>query len=133
MPASVDWRTKGVVNAIKNQGSCGSCWAFSAVGTVESFAAISSGKLQLLSEQNLVDCVGSYLGNSGMFYYKIVKNKEKFNIIDSHHKGLGTGVDGCEGGFESDGLTYIQKNGGIQTSATYPYTSGSTGFVLKNI
>lgn len=81
MPASVDWRTKGVVNAIKNQGSCGSCWAFSAVGTVESFAAISSGNLQLLSEQNLVDCVGSYLGNSGMLFYKIVINEEKFNII----------------------------------------------------
>jgi len=58
---SVDWTTtKGVVNAIKDQGQCGSCWAFSAVGTVESVYALASGKLHTLSEQQLLDCQDWY-------------------------------------------------------------------------
>ena len=56
LPSSVDWRTKGVVNAIKNQGQCGSCWTFSAAGAMESAAAIAGAKLPNLSEQNLLDC-----------------------------------------------------------------------------
>jgi len=56
-PASVDWRTKNALTKVKNQGSCGSCWAFSAVETVESREFIQAGKpLTVLSEQMLVDC-----------------------------------------------------------------------------
>lgn len=50
LPASIDWRTKGVVNPVKNQGSCGSCWAFAATTTIESHFAINYGKLHTLSE-----------------------------------------------------------------------------------
>lgn len=53
----LDYRKKGVVNDIKDQGSCGSCWAFSAIQSVESVYALKTGKLLSLSEQNLVDCV----------------------------------------------------------------------------
>jgi C1A family cysteine protease len=60
----VDWRTKGVVNQVKDQGQCGSCWAFSAVASMESHYAIQFGKLYSLSEQELVDCSGSF-GNEG--------------------------------------------------------------------
>jgi cathepsin H len=59
LPASVDWRTKGVVARVKNQGSCGSCWAFSSVACMESHHAIATGSLVELSEQNLVDCAGA--------------------------------------------------------------------------
>lgn len=59
----VDWTTKGVVSPVKDQGNCGSCWAFSAVATLESFALMRNQTVNL-SEQQLVDCSRSY-GNAG--------------------------------------------------------------------
>ena len=56
LPTSVDWRTKGIVNPVKNQGQCGSCWAFSATAAVEGANAIKTGTLLSLSEQQFVDC-----------------------------------------------------------------------------
>ena len=55
-PESWDWREQGVVSNVKNQGACGSCWAFSAVGNIEAQYTIKSKKSAILSEQQLVDC-----------------------------------------------------------------------------
>jgi len=65
VPASKDWRELGAVTPVKDQGQCGSCWAFSATGAMESrFKIAYNGTLTSLSEQQLVDC-SSDMGNSG--------------------------------------------------------------------
>ncbi|XP_027345169.1 cysteine proteinase COT44-like [Abrus precatorius] len=60
LPKHVDWRLKGAITPIKDQGNCGSCWAFSTVATVEAINKIVTGKLLSLSEQELLDCDRTY-------------------------------------------------------------------------
>ncbi|AEE86501.1 Cysteine protease XCP1 [Arabidopsis thaliana] len=63
LPKSVDWRKKGAVAPVKDQGQCGSCWAFSTVAAVEGINQITTGNLSSLSEQELIDCDTTF--NSG--------------------------------------------------------------------
>jgi len=97
--SSIDWRDKGVVNEIKDQGQCGSCWSFSTIASVESAVAIKTGILNVLSEQELVDC--DNFKNGGSDY-------------------------GCNGGVMDNAFTWIGKQNGICSSVDYPYTSGTT-------
>ncbi|XP_047093666.1 senescence-specific cysteine protease SAG39-like [Lolium rigidum] len=93
LPATVDWRTKGAVTPVKDQGQCGCCWAFSAVAATEGIVKISTGTLISLSEQELVDC-------------------------DVHGED-----QGCEGGLMDDAFKFIIKNGGLTKESSYPYSA----------
>ncbi|XP_061351505.1 ervatamin-B-like [Gastrolobium bilobum] len=65
VPESLDWRKYGVVTGVKDQGPCGSCWAFSAAGGIEGIHALTTGSLISLSEQELLDCETASSGCSG--------------------------------------------------------------------
>jgi len=93
LPTSWDWRAKGAVTKVKDQGQCGSCWAFSVTGTVESCHFINTGKLVSVSEQDLVDC------------------------------STQDGNQGCNGGLMDGGYLYIIQNGGIDSESCYPYSA----------
>ncbi|XP_026463022.1 cathepsin O-like isoform X2 [Ctenocephalides felis] len=65
LPLRVDWREKGVVTGVRDQGRCGACWAHSTVATIESMLAIKTGKMKELSVQQMIDCSLQNLGCRG--------------------------------------------------------------------
>jgi C1A family cysteine protease len=113
LPASVDWRGKAV-SGVKNQGQCGSCWAFSTVGAMEGAYALKHGKIQTFSEQQLVDCSKQNNGcNGGLMDYAF-QYLEK-NALDSEAAYPYEGVDGrCQssgkkGIVETTGFTDVTQ------------------------
>jgi len=101
-PTSWDWRTKNVVNPIKNQGQCGSCWAFSTIGVIESKFAIKGNTLTSFSEQEIVDCSH---GCSNEPPYGDVCNQ------------------GCNGGWQWNAFYDIVSWGGVELESQYTYTA----------
>lgn len=100
LPESVDWRDSGAVSAVKNQGSCGSCWAFATTEMIESYAAIASDfDMVELSSQQVTSCTPNTLACGG--------------------------TGGCMGSIPQLGYTYIQLFGHA-TEDSYPYQSGDT-------
>jgi len=81
--ADIDWRTKGVVTPVKDQGQCGSCWAHSADEAVESFYAIKYANLKVLSQQQCTACTYTYNGcNGGWPHDAYINGVEKRNGLD---------------------------------------------------
>jgi len=99
VPDSWDWRDQGVVTDVKNQGACGSCWAFAATEQIESYTALASGQLTSLSTQQMTSCTPNPLTCGG--------------------------TGGCMGSTPPLGYNYIQLFGQMKEE-DYPYTSGST-------
>ncbi len=93
LPASVDWRAKGIVAPIQDQGQCGSCWTFSSSSAIEGSYAQKTGNFVKLSEQNLVDCVGMTYGSRG-----------------------------CSGGSMDGAFNYVHDHG-IASESSYPYAA----------
>ncbi|XP_030013938.1 cathepsin K-like [Sphaeramia orbicularis] len=83
IPKSVDYRKKGMVTPVKNQGSCGSCWAFSSAGALEGQLAKQTGQLLDLSPQNLVDCVTENDGCGGGYMTNAFRYVQTNGGIDS--------------------------------------------------
>ena len=101
LPTEVDWRTAGVVSPVKNQGSCGSCWAFATTATVESHIALETGLLFSLSPQQLVACAPN-----------------------TDHCG---GIGGCMGSIPEVAYDYLIDTGGYAEEWSFPYISYSGG------
>ena len=93
-PVSIDWRQKGAVTNVKDQGQCGSCWSFSSTGALEGIYSIINNKLYSFSEQELVDC------SSGFEY----------------------GNHGCNGGLMDGAFRYTIDHG-LCKEEEYPYTA----------
>jgi len=88
---TVNWVTKGAVNKVKDQGHCGSCWAFSTTGSVEAAMFIKSGKLESYSEQQLVDCQKESHGCHGGSFHQSFKYLESQPLMlegDYPYKGM---------------------------------------------
>jgi len=96
LPSEVDWRRKGAVTPVKDQGRCGSCWAFAASETVESMWQIATGNLVELSEQHILDCTPN-----------------------PNHCG---GTGGCQGATVELAYDMVKLNG-LASEWTYPYNS----------
>ncbi|KAL7002664.1 Cysteine protease rd19a [Sarracenia purpurea var. burkii] len=104
LPTDFDWRDHGAVTPVKNQGSCGSCWSFSATGALEGANFLTTGKLVSLSEQQLVDCDHEC-------------DPDEPGSCDS----------GCNGGLMNSAFEYSLKAGGLMREEDYPYTGTDRG------
>ena len=99
--SSVNWVEAGAVTPVKDQGQCGSCWAFSSTGSLEGAHFIASGELLSFSEQQLVDCAYIKYGNYG-----------------------------CNGGLQTNAYHYYEDGNDAELESVYPYkgTKGSCAY-----
>jgi C1A family cysteine protease len=102
VPDSLDWSERGATTPVKDQGQCGSCWAFSTTGAVEGVVFIKRKQSLSLSEQQLVDC----------------------SFPEQNQ--------GCDGGLMDNGFQYVVDNHGLCTEQSYPYVAQEEGTCSAN-
>ncbi|XP_063686301.1 uncharacterized protein LOC134820046 [Bolinopsis microptera] len=94
LPNTFDWNKKGYVTPVKNQGGCGSCWSYGAIGPIEYAYKAATGKLLSFSEQELLDCTYEHLGSD---------------------------EDGCEGSWYTSAWDFVIEKNHLPSEANYPY------------
>ena len=119
---TVDWREKGAVTPVKNQASCGSCWAFSATGSLEGGNFVANGKLISLSEQQLVDCDTKSNGCGGglmtnAFEYVMKKGLCTEEDYPYHAKDEDCKDDKCEAAIHIQGYEEVEAMNGAALKA----------------
>ena len=98
IPESIDWTKKGAVTRVKNQGQCGSCWAFSTTGSTEGAYFLSGQQSTEFSEQQLVDCSHKYGNNGcrgGLMNYSFWYIKDHGITTESKYPYKGWGLGNC--------------------------------------
>ena len=117
LDSDIDWTKKGAVTGVKNQGQCGSCWAFSSTGALESAYYLKHNSLESFSEQQLVDCTygqGNYGCNGGMPY-------NSFHYLKSHKEE----AESSYAYTAKDGSCKYDANKGITGDSNYYHVSAS--------
>lgn len=118
-PLSVDWRKKGKVSPVKDQGDCGSCWSFSATAALEFLLANTTGKLTSLSEQQLMDC-SSAEGNAGCDggtmegAFEYVQSTALCSETDYPYQAVQSTCHACSGKLKVGGMVHLPE--GNETS-----------------
>jgi C1A family cysteine protease len=112
LPTSWDWQQQGKVQAVKNQGNCGSCWAFSVAAAVESITAIKVWKCVSSCKHA---CRFIHVGLQTGTLYSLSEQQ----IVDCDKKD---GNDGCNGGDQVPAFKWVKSVGGLCSEAAYPYT-----------
>jgi hypothetical protein len=119
----VDWTTQGAVTGVKNQGQCGSCWAFSATGALEGLSKVGLGALESFSEQQLVDCSGSYGNqacNGGLMdnAFKYVKDHGILHEDEYPYKAVKQTCSKNAGPFKIGGFVDIKNCNDLASALT---------------